>query len=176
MWITFWPLTNPWLFILIVFGIPETDVAEVIPESLKFKGLIIVLRLASLYFTVTVVVNPGLTLMITESLLSNPWVPVPTTLTTVLSISPLITFLNCVFKLWTFPDPAVRKNNNPLLLKVVPIPTKVPVDPNPTLDVDNPIKLSFNFATKRGASSVSKVSWVGIALLVFIPKAVPDVW
>ena len=51
---------------------PETDVAEVIPESLKVKGLIIVLRLDSLYFTVTVVVNPGLTLIKTVSLLSNP--------------------------------------------------------------------------------------------------------
>ena len=159
-----------------VLGIPVNDVAEVIPESLNVNGLIIVFRFDTLYFTVTVVVIPGLTLMVTISLLSNPWVAVPTTLTWVLSIWPETTSVNCVFKLWISPAPAVKKNRSPLLLKVAPTPTKVPVEPIPTFEVDNPIKLSFIFATKRGTSSSSKVSWVGIALLVLIPKAVPDVW
>ena len=42
--------------------------------------------------------------------------------------------------------------------KVAPTPTKVPVEPIPTFEVDNPIRLSFIFATKRGTSSSSKVS------------------
>ena len=55
-----------------VLGIPVNDVAEVIPESLNVNGLIIVFLFDTLYFTVTVVVTPGLTLMVTVSLLSYP--------------------------------------------------------------------------------------------------------
>ena len=83
---------------LIVFGIPVEDVADVIPESLNDKGLNTVFLFALLYFTVTVVERPELASIITVSLSKRPCVAVPTTLTNYLSISPVITGY-CVFKL-----------------------------------------------------------------------------
>ena len=57
---------------LIVFGIPVNEVAEVIPESLKVRGLNIAFRFDKLYLTVTLVVKPGFTFMNTVSLFFKP--------------------------------------------------------------------------------------------------------
>ena len=35
VWITFWPVTNPWSAILIVFGMPVDEVADVILKTKK---------------------------------------------------------------------------------------------------------------------------------------------
>ena len=156
VWITFWPVTNPWSAILIVFGIPVDEVADVIPESLNESGLNTVFLFATLYFTVTVVESPELALIITVSLFNKPCVAVPTTLTKFRLISPLITGY-WVFKLWLVPIPVFKKYNKPWVprpatsLIVAPKPINPPVLPIPILTVESPIKSFDIFPTNNGA-------------------------
>ena len=180
---------SPCFTISIVLGIPVNDVADVTPDTVNGRGLKTAFLLDALYFTVTVVVKPGFTLMNTVSLFNNPWVPDPTTETVLRCIWPVTASLKFVFKLWISPVPVVKKYTRSifvfvptptppttLLCSVDPIPTKVPVDPIPILTVDNPIKLSSNFATNKGESSKSVTSAWATLLSNLTLKGVPSVW
>ena len=56
-------------------------------------------------------------------------------------------------KLWYNPVPSPVKNIVEELCSVLAMPTKVPVDPKPTLMVDIPIKLLLIFAAKTTVPS-----------------------
>ena len=126
------------------------------PAVVKPNGLKTILLLKSLYFTVTVVVIPGVTLIWTLSPRLSPWVEAVATVTLFLETSAFTTFSLTVFRLWLDPVPIPVKNNNPEFIVVSATPTKVPVDPIPTLKVWIPITLSLILAT---------YNWVSFAIL-----------
>ena len=80
----------------------------------------------------------------TESPTDNPLSVGVNTVTTFLLICPFRVFWYLVVKLWYTPVPIPVKYKIPAVL--VPIPTKVPVEPRPTLKVEIPIKSFDIFA------------------------------
>lgn len=136
----FCPVIKLWSAILIVFvdvkTLPEVNA---IPVVINFL-------LGWLYLILKVVEIAGFTSTYTVSPLNNPCVPAVETVTKFFSTFPVIVVGYDILKLWYVPVPNPTKYNNPWCLVVDAIPTKVPVVPNPTLTVDNPILLSSSFA------------------------------
>ena len=106
-----------------------------------------ILLLKSLYFTTILVWIPGCTSTLTLSSNNKPWVDAVATVTTFLFASPVTTKSFMVLKLWYTPVPNPVNLNRPPDLLVLAIPTKVPVDPKPTLKVEIPIRLLEIFPT-----------------------------
>ena len=117
------------------------------PAVVNPRGLNTILLLWSLYLTVTVVVIPGVTVILTDSPIINPWVDAVETVTSFLFASPITTLSFTVLILCLVPVPIPVKNRSPEFIVVSAIPTKVPVDPIPTLKVWIPIISSLIFAT-----------------------------
>ena len=90
---------------------------------------------------------PGVTDTLTSSWIDNPWVEAVDTVTVFFNASAFTTFSLTVLKLWFVPVPIPVKYNNPEFIVVSATPTKVPVDPIPTLNVWIPITSSSIFAT-----------------------------
>ena len=69
-----------------------------------------------------------------------------------------------VVKLWYNPVPNPVKNMVEELCSVLAIPTKVPVDPKPTLTVYIPIKLLLILAAKTTVPSSKVLMWVPVSV------------
>ena len=111
------------------------------------RGLNTILLLWSLYLTVTVVVIPGVTVILTVSPTIKPWVDAVDTVIVFLVASAETAWVLTVSILCFVPVPIPVKERSPELIVVSAIPTKVPVDPIPTLNVWMPIISPLILAT-----------------------------
>ena len=119
---------------------------------------------------------PGFTSTNTVSLFVKPWVPVPTTVTTFLSILPVTTLRSLNLKLWIDPIPTSKNciSSKVGSVPVKPNPNLTPVDPKPTLTVDNPMRLSVFLITNKDVPIPTVVLTVGVAVKNLTLGAVSD--
>ena len=96
------------------------------------------------------VVIPGVTDILTLSPSVNPWVDAVATVTVFLITSAVTTLVLTVLMLCFVPAPVPVKESKPEFIVVSATPTKVPVEPIPTLNVWIPMISSDILAMKSG--------------------------
>ena len=123
-----------------------------------------------------IVLIPGFISKKTVSLFVNPWVPVPTTVTTFLVIEPFTISLFFNLKLWIDPIPTSKNwiSSKVGRVPVKPNPNLTPVDPKPTLTVDNPIRSSVFLITNKVVPIPTLDVTVGVAVKNFTFGATSD--